>query len=175
VDQQILAGPGQRLFGDPVKFHYFFPNRPITVAGTPQEARLAGVHTFTLAPKDVDLAYGSITPELAGWIQSGGQQLFSFRGSSYGAITLYRVDYQTSGEGAGFRIDRDGSHWRSFAPAQSGYVYSFMAMLLGWILLLGTGGLGIEWITGLKSRRMRPTPPKTETSEPQGASSSTRQ
>jgi hypothetical protein len=173
VEVQVSPDEPLNATGDPVKFHYFFPNRPITVAGDPQEARQASVHYFALAPKDIELGYGRATPRLAQWMQSQGRQLFSAQGSSYGALYLYRVDYSQSGSGAGFRIDPGGSKWRSFGPAQSGFIHSFVLMLMAWALLLTVSGLGAGWAASHKPQSPSSHSSPPETSELQRADTPT--
>lgn len=125
--------------GDAVKFHYFFPDRQITNAATPQEARKMSVHYFVLVPKDVRSRYGRIQPELASWILANGERLFAVNGYSYGDIYLYRVDYPDQAtkvkQNTTSNPPPNTSHWRSFQPAKGGTIVLFVSGLVLWILL----------------------------------------
>jgi hypothetical protein len=123
--------------GDPVKFRYFFPSRPVFDAETPQEAIKMGVHYFALAPKDARYRYGETSPELAAWIQKEGKQLFTFNGDSYGAIFLYHVDYPGKLSQTTQPQESEGRHWRSYNAAKSAFVGTFVISLLLWFFLCG--------------------------------------
>lgn len=116
--------------GDPIKFAYFFPERPVYALAQPVQAQAAGVQYFALAPKDVALRYGRITPELAAWIVTNGSQLFAFHGDSYGEIFLLRVEPQTA---SAANLNPPPPFERRFQVAQAGFVDSLIAMLLLWV------------------------------------------
>lgn len=116
--------------GDPIKFAYFFPERPVYALAQPTQAQAAGVQYFALAPKDVALRYGRITPELATWIIANGEQLFAYQGDSYGELYLLRVAPQTA---SAANLDPPPPFERRFQVAQAGYVDSLVAMLLLWV------------------------------------------
>ncbi len=116
--------------GDPIKFAYFFPERPVYALAQPTHAQAAGVQYFALAPKDVALRYGRITPELATWIIANGEQLFAYQSDSYGELYLLRVAPQTA---SAANIDPPPPFERRFQVAQAGYVDSLIAMLLLWV------------------------------------------
>lgn len=121
--------------GDPIKFHYFFPSRPILDAATPEEAVKAGVHYFALTPKDVRYQYGETSPQLAEWLQKQGKLLFVFNGDSYGDIYLYYVDFPGKSAEAVPPQDSEGRHWRSYQAAKSGFVGSLTISLLLWFFV----------------------------------------
>lgn len=128
--------------GDALKFQYFFPERPIAQAATPEEAQAVGVRFFALAPKDVQARFGRTTPKLAAWITAQGQLLYSVYGDSYGQISLYRVDYEERGGSVSGATDAIAG-WRTFQPAQGGFVGSLLLALGLWIGI--TGALAI-WL-----------------------------
>ena len=128
---QANLRPGELLnaSGDTLKFQYFLPDQRIASAGTPAEAEREGIHYFVLAPKDVQDRYGNVTPELAIWITTYGQRLFSGYGDSYGEISLYRVDYAGSPSTYEPRPI-------SIQPPRGGYVTSFVLALGLWMVFL---------------------------------------
>lgn len=133
-----LVPPGETLnaSGDRRKFNYFFPQRSIAHAATPQEAQLAQIHYFILAPRDIQARYGRGTPELAAWIVARGERLFAFEGESFGPIFLYRVDYEMTGAPQG---DIDAL---TLAPAQGAPLGSFLLILGLWLVALGA----LHWL-----------------------------
>lgn len=136
VNDQIPQDAALNATGDTLKFQYFFPGRPITSAATPEEARVVGVQYLALAPKDVRAHYGRVTPELAFWLESEGQQLYTATGDSYGQISLYQVEHPDSPTPL-VEAPEAEARQRSFAPAQSGFVGT-LALVLGlWIGLVG--------------------------------------
>lgn len=141
--------------GDAVKFHYFFPQRRITDAATPEEARSLGVRYYVLAPKDVALHYGRIRPELASWIESQGTLLFAANGDSYGKIYLYRVDGLPPGEAPLRETSLNTARWRSFAPARGGACGALAAGLAAWIALVLLAAVGFS---ALQARLAAPRP-----------------
>ncbi len=114
--------------GDAIKFEYFFPHRPVTAAGTPEEARALGVHYFALAPKDVWARYGNTTPELATWIEETGTPLLALHGSSYGDVFLYRVDYPDP-----VAPEPLPPAERTYPPARAGFVGNLFPGLGLWL------------------------------------------
>jgi hypothetical protein len=135
VDSTVPAGVSLNASGDPIKFHYFLPDRPIFARATPEEAMKDGIHYFALTPKDVQFRYGSIQPELASWIQEQGTPLFSYKGNSYGDIFLYHVDYpDTRPAATQSDLTASQTHWRSYQPARGGFVGSLVLMLIAWFL-----------------------------------------
>lgn len=130
VNTNLPPGAMLNASGDPIKFRYFMPNRPVSAAATPQEAIKEGVHYFVLAPKDVRLQYGRIQPELAQWIVANGERLFSTTGNSYGDIYLYRVDDPQIKLVTPTKSTHP-SYWRSFNPARTGFITS-----LSWFIFL---------------------------------------
>lgn len=118
--------------GDALKFAYFFPERPIAAAATPEEAQEQGLHYFVLAPKDVEARYGRITPQLAGWITANGQRLFAFNGDSYGLITFYYVPY-TAPPGA-----QPPAPSPRVSPAEGAPINSLLVLLGLWAVTLAT-------------------------------------
>lgn len=137
VEEHLPPGEPLNATGDAIKFQYFFPKRPIASAATPAEARGVGVHYFALAPKDVQLGYGRITSELAGWITAEGQSLCSVYGDTYGEISLYRVDYDDGASPVSSETTEARPRRRSFQPAQGGFVGSFALALDVWSGLVG--------------------------------------
>jgi 4-amino-4-deoxy-L-arabinose transferase-like glycosyltransferase len=134
VDETLPADVPVNASGDITKFWYFFPERRITYAATPAEARAAGVHYFVLAPKDAREGYGRMTPQLAAWIEAEGQLLYTAQGNSYGRVSLYRVD-NLSGEG----FPPPDAHAAEpgplqFRPPQSTFVVSFAIALGAWMV-----------------------------------------
>lgn len=135
VNTNLPPGALLNASGDPIKFRYFMPDRPISAAATPQEAIQQGVHYFVLAPKDVRLHYGRIQPELARWIETNGVHLFSTHGNSYGDIFLYRVDDPQ----IKLVMPTKSTHptyWSSFQPASTGFTANLSWMLLFWVIAL---------------------------------------
>ncbi len=126
VEKHLPAGEPLNASGDAIKFKYFFPDRPITDAATPEEARTEGVRYFVLAPKDIRGRYGRITPELAAWVMAEGEQLFAVPGDSYGDIFLYRVDYPRE-------QSPPAGEPRLYPPARTGAVVPFLIGLGLWI------------------------------------------
>jgi 4-amino-4-deoxy-L-arabinose transferase-like glycosyltransferase len=138
VDTNLPPGALLNASGDPIKFRYFMPDRPISAAATSQEAIQQGVHYFVLTPKDVRLHYGRIQPELAQWIQAKGVRLFATHDNSYGDIFLYRVDDLQIQSVTPTKTTHP-SYWRSFEPASSGFIANLNRLLALWcsaILLL---------------------------------------
>jgi hypothetical protein len=123
--------------GDPIKFHYFFPSRPILDAATPAEAIQAGVHYFALTPKDIRYRYGETSPELARWIEQQGKLLKAFNGDSYGDIYLYSIDFQDKPGSVVSAQQPEDRHWRSYQPARAGFVGPLIISLFVWCLLSG--------------------------------------
>jgi len=135
---QTNLKPGELLnaSGDALKFQYFLPDQRIASAGTPAEAVREGVHYFVLAPKDVQDRYGNVTPELAAWVTTHGQRLFSAYGDSYGEISLYRVDY-------GLLSTYEPSPI-TVQPPRGGYITSFVVALVFLMMLLTICALAAE-------------------------------
>lgn len=143
VDEQIPQGAALNASGDTLKFQYFFPGRPIASAATPEEARAVGVRYFVLAPKDVRAHYGRVTPELAFWLESEGQQLYTATGDSYGQIPLYQVEYPDTPTPIAGAPEAEARQ-RSFAPAQSGFVATLVLVLGLWIGLMGGSAIWLS-------------------------------
>ncbi len=139
VREHLPADEPLNASGDAIKFEYFFPDRPVTDAATPEEARADGVRYFALAPRDTQSRYGRMTPELAGWIMAEGEQLFAVRGDSYGDIFLYRVDYPRE-------QSPPAGQPRFYPPARRGSVAPFLIGL----------GLWIAALAGLSMTLLRP-------------------
>ena len=135
VDTNLPPGALLNASGDPIKFRYFMPDRPISAAATSQEAFQQGVHYFVLAPKDVRLHYGRIQPELAHWIQANGVRIFATHDNSYGDIFLYRVD-DPKIQSVKPTKNTHPSYWRSFKPASSGFVANLSLMLSLWSIII---------------------------------------
>jgi hypothetical protein len=144
VNANLPPGEAINASGDPIKFYYFLPDYEVYAEPTPEEAIKSGIHYFALAPKDVLFRYGKIQPELSEWIQQNGQKLFSFSGSSYGDIYLYRVDYPVE-QGRKSDLTAGGRHWRSFNPARSGMMDFFNITIFIWVTIW----LAIASIPGL--------------------------
>jgi 4-amino-4-deoxy-L-arabinose transferase-like glycosyltransferase len=137
VKENVPAGTQINASGDALKFRYFFPDHVVTDAGLPQEVLEQGIRYFVLAPKDVEARFGKITPELADWITEHGMRLFMATGASYGEIHLYYVDGADEwAEPAPERIDANTLS-RTLAPASTGYLRAFTAMLFAWLALWG--------------------------------------
>jgi len=152
VNTKLPAGVSLNASGDPIKFHYFLPNQPIFARSTPEEAMEAGIHYFALSPKDVQFHYGSIEPVLASWIQENGTPLFSYEGSSYGNIFLYRVDYPNPGQVAQVSdLIANQTHWRSFKPARGGFVDSLVLSFVVWSLAWGVLYVGPRQFYGFRA------------------------
>ena len=139
VDEKVPSGEALNASGDRLKFNYFFPARRIAFAATPEEAQAAQVHYFVLAPRDIQARYGRGTPELAAWIVTRGERLFTFEGESFGPIYLYHVEYETEGPPEG------DIAVLTIAPPRGAPLGSF-------ILLLGVWGVGL----GLLGRILGP-------------------
>jgi hypothetical protein len=143
VGELVPAGATLNASGDRLKFNYFFPERRIAYAATPEEAQNAHIRYFVLAPRDIEARYGRGTPELAAWIVARGERLFSFEGESFGTIYLYRVDYEMEGAAQG---DIEAL---TIAAAQGAPLGSFL-------LLLGLWGLGLGVASWLLEPRAVP-------------------
>lgn len=152
VQEKLPAGEPLNASGDPIKFRYFLPDRTITTAAIPQEAIDSGVHYFALAPKDVWAHYGRMKPELAAWIQSGGSLVFTVSGDSYGDIYLYRVDYERAEIPVSASIASSQVRWRSFGPANAGFVGSLILNIILWMALLGGISAGMVALSRAKTR-----------------------
>ncbi len=135
VSANLPAGTRINATGDPIKFRYFLPTYEIGTAATPEEAMQASVHYFALAPKDVQMRYGRIQPDLANWIRANGEQLFNSNGSSYGEIFLYRVDYTSNPEEISVPTTQKLVKGADFRPAESGFIDSLILWLSFWSLL----------------------------------------
>lgn len=144
VQDNLPPGEAINASGDPIKFAYFFPERPVYALAEPTQAQAAGLRYFVLAPKDVALRYGRITPELADWIQANGQPVFSFRGSSYGDVYLYQV----ANPSAAANSDPPAPFNRRFQVAQGGAVDGFLEMLLLWLAAWAVMGLFVQRLVG---------------------------
>ena len=125
VEQNVPPGVPLNASGDALKYIYFFPDRPISNAGTPAEAIDERVHYLVLAPKDVRARYGRVTPELALWLAVNGQLIFQTEGDSYGEIYLYRVAYGSPS--AAPEVTE-----RVFDPAEGADITPLLIMLGGW-------------------------------------------
>ncbi|MCL7452531.1 MAG: glycosyltransferase family 39 protein [Anaerolineae bacterium] len=153
VQQQLPQVEVLNATGDALKFQYFFPDRLISAAGTPAEARAVGVITFALAPKDVELRYGRITPELAEWIVANGQLLTSAAGDSYGPIYLYHVDADVpAGATPPTPSDLESARprQRRFGPATGGFVSGLLVGLVLWSIVLGAFAAAL-WVWSFRS------------------------
>ncbi len=136
VAEHLPADAPLNASGDAIKYWYFFPDRPIADAATPEEAQALGLHYFALAPKDVQGRYGRMTPALAAWIQAQGTRLFAVEGDSYGLITLYRVDYP--GEDGPEPPSVSLPRFQRFQPAQAGFVDTLLVALgVWWAITIG--------------------------------------
>jgi 4-amino-4-deoxy-L-arabinose transferase-like glycosyltransferase len=123
--------------GDPVKFHYFFPDRPIVAALTPYEAVTSGVEYYAITPKDFRYRYGKSNPEFAAFVQDMGELIYTVNGDSYGDIYLYSIDLPGEPIQVVEPENSDGRHWRSYQVAKSGFVGTLVIALLGWFTLWG--------------------------------------
>lgn len=143
VQENLPPGELLNASGDPIKYHYFLPDHTITSAATPREAMASNVHYFALAPKDVRAHYGRIEPELATWIQSEGNLVFTVSGDSYGDLYLYQIDYERAEIQVSASSPSSQAHWRSFGPASAGFVGSLSMNLILWMAFLGgiSGGM----------------------------------
>lgn len=138
VETNVPDGMSLNASGDPIKFHYFLPDRLIFAKATPEEAMQAGIHYFALAPKDVQFRYGAIKPELANWIQENGTPIFAFEGNSYGDIFLFHVDYPEQNPAAeNSELTASRTHWRSYQPARAGFTVSLAISYVIWALAWG--------------------------------------
>ena len=143
VEANLPADEPINASGDPIKFRYFLPDHPIFASAIPEEAVPTGVHYFVLAPKDVQMRYGRILPTLAEWIQANGKLLFSTRGSSYGDIYLYQVDYPDSGEQVTLVQSRSQQQGSRFQAAEGGHVTSLIILLIAWSMICAGIAVGI--------------------------------
>ena len=134
VERNIPLEEPLNATGDPTKFRYFFPDRVIEQSTTPEEAVQAGVHYFALAPKDAKFRYGKSNPEMAAWIQTEGELVFSVTGDSYGDLFLYRVDHPGIAPPASQNEPVDTRHWRSFQPAKGGDIGVLILVLFLWVV-----------------------------------------
>ncbi len=154
VERHLPPGEALNASGDAIKFQYFFPDRPITSAATPEEAQAVSVHYFALAPKDVESRYGRTTAELASWLAVQGRQLHAVSGDSYGDIFLYRVDYAGTLSTTPPEVTDAGSRQRTFGPAQSGFVAPLLLWLGLWVGITGCLAIWLRYRTvGCQSRR----------------------
>lgn len=133
VEGRLLPGEALNASGDAIKFQYFFPDRPITTAATPEEAQSVSVHYFALAPKDVESRYGRTTPELAAWLAAQGEQLHAVSGDSYGDIFLYRADSAVAPSTPMLEVPDAGPRQRAFGPARGGFVTPLLLALGLWV------------------------------------------
>jgi uncharacterized membrane protein len=131
--------------GDPIKFHYFFPSRPIFNAVTSEEAIKAGVHFFALTPKDIRYRYGKSNPEFAEWVKDQGKLIYAVHGNSYGDIFLYFVGFPNQPGEAVQPENSGGRHWRSYQVAKSGFVGTLVISMLLWFFLLEFLILVVFW------------------------------
>lgn len=145
VEGHLPSGEALNASGDAIKFQYFFPDRPIASAATPEEAQAVSVHYFVLAPKDVESRYGRTTEELAAWLAVQGQQLHAVSGDSYGDIYLYRADYADARSASLPEAADAGPRQRTFGPAQSGFVTSLLLSLGLWIGIMGCLGIWLKY------------------------------
>ncbi len=165
VQENLPAGGSLNASGDPIKYQYFLPDHTITSAAIPQEAMASDVHYFALAPKDVWAHYGRIKPELAAWIQSEGNLVFTVSGDSYGDLYLYRVDYERAEIPVSTSLPRNRARWRSFGPAKAGFVGSLSLNLILWMAFLGGISAGMMSLNRARTRGpagQAPAPSATE-------------
>jgi 4-amino-4-deoxy-L-arabinose transferase-like glycosyltransferase len=133
VQGRIPSGATVNASGDRLKFLYFFPDRPVDNAATSQEALDRDLHYFVLSPKDVQFRYGTMTPELAMWIQTHGNQIFTSSGSSYGEVNLYQIPGVAPSKLSG----TDSLPFpRRFDPAQTAFIDGLVVSLLIWFTTL---------------------------------------
>jgi hypothetical protein len=143
VQDNVPPGAPINASGDITKFQYFWPDRPITVDGTPQKAESQDVHYFVVAPKDIELHDSFLTASFAKWIASHGQLLFSVSGNSYGRIMLYRVDYAS-------KAKPPQAKERTFPSSKSENVGSLLIEFAIWGLVV-TGA--IVWLNKRQARQ----------------------
>ncbi|MCI0397620.1 MAG: phospholipid carrier-dependent glycosyltransferase, partial [Chloroflexi bacterium] len=152
VGQQLPAGAAINASGDELKSTYFFPDRPVEDAATPEEARELGLRYFVLAPKDVRLHYGDITPELAGWIVARGELLFAVEGNSYGEIYLYQVDDPavsapgvSAAAEAAAALAAPTPFVRTYSPAETAFVAILSLILDLWSAVVLSLAAWLHW------------------------------
>jgi 4-amino-4-deoxy-L-arabinose transferase-like glycosyltransferase len=133
VQGHLPPGEALNASGDAIKFQYFFPDRPITTAATPEEAQSVSVHYFALAPKDITSRYGRMTAELGAWLAAQGEQLYAVSGDSYGDIFLYRADSPVAPSAPMLTAVDAGPRQRAFGLAQSGFVVPLLLALGLWV------------------------------------------
>jgi hypothetical protein len=138
AESHLPADASLNASGDVFKFEYFFPTRSISTANTPQNAESQDIHYFVVVPKDVLLHYGNITPDFAEWVVTHGQLLFTAYGSSYGEVSLYRVDYASN-------TQPPYASERHFPPADGEYVSGLLTELALWGLIVTGLVVGLGW------------------------------
>jgi hypothetical protein len=77
--------------GDPDKYSYLLPSRPIVYFSVGAAALADGVHYFLLSPVDAIERAGDMSPALASWISEHGQRLATFPSDVYGTVQLWYV------------------------------------------------------------------------------------
>jgi O-antigen/teichoic acid export membrane protein len=77
--------------GDPDKYSYMLPGRPIAYFSVGPAALADGVHYFLLSPVDAIERTGDMSPALASWITHSGQQVAVFPSKVYGTVQLWHV------------------------------------------------------------------------------------
>jgi O-antigen/teichoic acid export membrane protein len=77
--------------GDPNKYSYLLPGRPIAYFSVGAAALADGVHYFLLSPVDAIEQEGNMSPALARWISGHGQRLATFPSDVYGTVQLWHV------------------------------------------------------------------------------------
>lgn len=132
VESNLPSQEPLNASGDPVKFHYFFPDRPIVDALNPQEAVSSGVEYYVISPKDFRYRYGKSNPEFAAFVQELGELIYTVNGDSYGDINLYYIDLPGEPVQVMEPENSDDRHWRSYQVAKSGFVGTLVIALLGW-------------------------------------------
>ena len=77
--------------GDPDKYSYLLPTRPIAAFSVGAAALADGVHYFLLSPVDAIEREGNMSPALASWIAAHGQRVATYPSDVYGTVQLWHV------------------------------------------------------------------------------------